>query len=86
MKLSLTETLLPQPPSFSKKKSYEVHQLLGMGTFGKVVVRVYDLFFLTRINLSLMIESNMARPPRTSRGSAARCHGYFWSRGYQARP
>lgn len=38
MKLSLKDALLPQPPSFSKKKAYELHQVLGMGTFGKVVV------------------------------------------------
>jgi len=31
--------LLPQPPSFAKKKFYEVHGVLGRGTFGKVVVR-----------------------------------------------
>ncbi|KIJ28869.1 hypothetical protein M422DRAFT_37157 [Sphaerobolus stellatus SS14] len=37
MKLSLTEALLPQPPSFSKKKNYEVHGVLGTGTFGKVL-------------------------------------------------
>ncbi|KAG6879190.1 hypothetical protein C0992_004493 [Termitomyces sp. T32_za158] len=36
MKLTLSEALLPQPPSFSKKKSYEIHQILGTGTFGKV--------------------------------------------------
>jgi hypothetical protein len=33
------ESLLPQPPSFSKKKTYEIHQVLGTGTFGKVMVR-----------------------------------------------
>lgn len=38
MVLSLTETLLPQPPSFQKKKHYEIHQVLGTGTFGKVMV------------------------------------------------
>ncbi|KAG5642130.1 hypothetical protein DXG03_003580 [Asterophora parasitica] len=36
MKLSLGEALLPQPPSYSKKKSYAIHQVLGTGTFGKV--------------------------------------------------
>ena len=35
---NLTESLLPQPPSFGKKKSYDVQQLLGRGTFGKVMV------------------------------------------------
>ncbi|PSS37194.1 hypothetical protein PHLCEN_2v965 [Hermanssonia centrifuga] len=35
--LSLKETLLPQPPSFQKKKCYEIHQVLGTGTFGKVM-------------------------------------------------
>ncbi|KAI0761678.1 kinase-like domain-containing protein [Trametes elegans] len=35
--LSITESLLPQPPSFQKKKAYELHKILGEGTFGKVV-------------------------------------------------
>lgn len=39
MKLSIQESsLLPQPPSFSKKKNYELHEVLGRGTFGKVIV------------------------------------------------
>lgn len=37
MRLSIKETLLPQPPSFAKKKNYEFHSVLGTGTFGKVV-------------------------------------------------
>lgn len=36
--LSIKDALLPQPPSFYKKKSYEVQDVLGTGTFGKVVV------------------------------------------------
>lgn len=36
--LSLKDALLPQPPSFVKKQLYEVHEVLGTGTFGKVVV------------------------------------------------
>ncbi|KAI6032591.1 Pkinase-domain-containing protein [Pisolithus orientalis] len=35
--LSLKDALLPQPPSFCKKQLYEVHEVLGTGTFGKVV-------------------------------------------------
>lgn len=32
--------LLGQPASFSKKRNYEFHEVLGKGTFGKVVVRL----------------------------------------------
>ena len=35
----LPDGLLPQPPSFQKKKNYEIHKVLGEGTFGKVMVR-----------------------------------------------
>ncbi|KAH9947955.1 Pkinase-domain-containing protein, partial [Amylocystis lapponica] len=35
--LSLKETLLPQPASFAKKKAYEIHKVLGEGSFGKVM-------------------------------------------------
>lgn len=35
--ITLKEALLPQPPSFNKKKNYDVHQVLGTGTFGKVM-------------------------------------------------
>ena len=42
--LSLAETLLPQPASFQKKKNYEIHEVLGEGTFGKVTVRRAALF------------------------------------------
>ncbi|KAJ3773236.1 CAMK/CAMK1 protein kinase [Lentinula raphanica] len=37
MHLSIKDAILPQPPSFVKKKNYEVHQVLGEGTFGKVM-------------------------------------------------
>ncbi|KAF8995951.1 kinase-like domain-containing protein [Cyathus striatus] len=35
--LTIKEALLPQPPSFGKKKYYEMHKVLGTGTFGKVL-------------------------------------------------
>ncbi|KAF8436271.1 kinase-like domain-containing protein [Boletus edulis BED1] len=35
--LSLKDAFLPQPPSFIKKQLYELHEVLGTGTFGKVV-------------------------------------------------
>lgn len=37
--LTVKEALLFQPPSFNKKKNYELHQVLGVGSFGKVLVR-----------------------------------------------
>jgi hypothetical protein len=40
------ESLLSQPPSFSKKKAYETHQVLGTGTFGKVVVIIVLLLII----------------------------------------
>ncbi|THU79251.1 Pkinase-domain-containing protein [Dendrothele bispora CBS 962.96] len=37
MHLSIKDAILPQPPSFVKKKNYEVHEVLGEGTFGQVL-------------------------------------------------
>lgn len=34
---SLKASLLPQPPSFQKKKAYQLHNELGAGAFGKVI-------------------------------------------------
>ncbi|VDB85100.1 unnamed protein product [Peniophora sp. CBMAI 1063] len=34
---AVTEKVLPQPASFNKKKQYEIHEVLGTGTFGKVM-------------------------------------------------
>jgi hypothetical protein len=36
--LSLKDALLHQPPSFGKKRNYEIKAQLGEGTFGKVKV------------------------------------------------
>ncbi|KIJ15823.1 hypothetical protein PAXINDRAFT_168826 [Paxillus involutus ATCC 200175] len=41
--LSLKDALLPQPPSFSKKQRYELHEVLGTGTFGKVVKATWNV-------------------------------------------
>ncbi|KAG1781206.1 kinase-like domain-containing protein [Suillus placidus] len=41
--LSLKEALLPQPPSFVKKQSYEIHEILGSGTFGKVMRATWEV-------------------------------------------
>ncbi|EAU87161.2 CAMK/CAMK1 protein kinase [Coprinopsis cinerea okayama7 len=35
--MTLKEALLPQPPSFMKKRNYELKDTLGEGTFGKVI-------------------------------------------------
>lgn len=36
-KLSIRDHVLPQPESFYKKRAYELHGVLGEGTFGKVI-------------------------------------------------
>ncbi|KAJ7207341.1 kinase-like domain-containing protein [Mycena rebaudengoi] len=41
--LSIKDALLPQPASFYKKKNYEVHDVLGNGTFGKVVHATWNV-------------------------------------------
>jgi calcium/calmodulin-dependent protein kinase I len=35
--MTFGSSLLPQPPSFKKKKNYVLHEELGSGTFGKVI-------------------------------------------------
>lgn len=36
----VTQKVLQQPSSANKKKQYEIHNVLGTGSFGKVVVRL----------------------------------------------
>ncbi len=38
----LKDAFLKQPPSFVKKKTYELHGQLGEGTFGKVLHAAWD--------------------------------------------
>jgi hypothetical protein len=44
--LSLKEAILPQPPSFAKKRNYEIKAQLGEGTFGKVKVGLLPIVIL----------------------------------------
>lgn len=62
MTLSIAESLLPQPPSFQKKKAYEIHKVLGVGTFGKVMVRIrpcgsFNTSFLTPPSAHWLLQS-----------------------------
>lgn len=41
---NLSEALLPQPRSFSKKKNYVLYEILGTGAFGKVMVSISSDF------------------------------------------
>lgn len=43
------EALLPQPPSFNKKRNYEMKEVLGEGAFGKVVVSIRQAPTVLRI-------------------------------------
>ena len=38
----LKDAILPQPPTFSKKKAYDLHTVLGTGTFGKVIQATWN--------------------------------------------
>ncbi|KAI9059591.1 Pkinase-domain-containing protein [Trametes sanguinea] len=51
---SLGETLLPQPPSFQKKKAYEIHKVLGEGTFGKVMHKHDENDFTVEVALKVI--------------------------------
>jgi hypothetical protein len=35
----VSQKVMPQPLSANKKKNYEIHEVLGTGSFGKVMVR-----------------------------------------------
>lgn len=52
--LSLQEKVLPQPSSFFKKKHYEIHDTLGTGSFGKVMVRT-SLYGMSDISLNCFV-------------------------------
>lgn len=45
------ETTLFQPPSFNRKRNYELDQTLGVGTFGKAVVRFLRFHILDDLSL-----------------------------------
>ncbi|KAH7921507.1 Pkinase-domain-containing protein [Leucogyrophana mollusca] len=58
--LSLKDALLPQPPSFVRKQSYEVHEVLGSGTFGKVMRATWNV---PQEQLSISEQGAGASPP-----------------------
>ncbi|KIY53133.1 Pkinase-domain-containing protein, partial [Fistulina hepatica ATCC 64428] len=43
MHLAIKDAILPQPPSFNKKKNYELLDVIGTGTFGKVVKALWHV-------------------------------------------
>lgn len=74
--ITLKEKILPQPPSFSKKTHYEIHGVLGTGTFGKVMVSVPKLLLIIKAYIPYpTVESNMAR---TCISVVASDLGYSW--------
>ena len=69
----LRDSFLPQPPSFSKKKYYEIHKQLGQGSFGKVMVCIlFDIRVIER-ETEWAIESDMACSPWSTHCCEARC-------------
>jgi hypothetical protein len=40
----VSQKVLPQPPSANKKKNYEIQEVLGTGSFGKVMVSLHSSF------------------------------------------
>jgi calcium/calmodulin-dependent protein kinase I len=73
--LSLKETILPQPPSFHRKKHYEIHQVLGTGSFGKVLVSAFSRSLLYIRPLTQFQHATWHVPPSQEsiarRGAAA---------------
>ena len=67
----LKESLLPQPPSFSKKKSYVLHQVLGTGTFGKVIHATWtppkgSQLPITALSAAALVAKQQAQPDAAS--------------------
>ncbi|CAL1696740.1 unnamed protein product [Somion occarium] len=68
---SLKDSLLPQPPSFSKKKFYEIHQVLGKGSFGQVMHATWHVppgqIPIARRGAAVALSPDVHKPPsRTS--------------------
>jgi len=84
----VSQKVMPQPPSANKKKNYEIEEVLGTGSFGKVMVCpvfLGSLADLTQLDparhmahpcLSLYISNGLCR------FSVARCHSRGRLEGY----
>jgi calcium/calmodulin-dependent protein kinase I len=42
----VSQKVMSQPPSANKKKQYEIHEVLGTGSFGQVMVRARRVYTL----------------------------------------
>ncbi|KAF8186260.1 kinase-like domain-containing protein [Pholiota molesta] len=78
MMKTFSHSLLPQPPSFVKKKSYDFHEVLGNGSFGKVVkatwhvpvdqVKTAERGAVAELEASLSTKKGTSRPPSPNPG------------------
>ena len=71
---SVKNALSATPVSFSKKKNYELHETLGEGTFGQVVVRtvILDVFMHGMLTLGPLARY-LVRASRTNLHSRTWC-------------
>ncbi|KAF8186263.1 kinase-like domain-containing protein [Pholiota molesta] len=78
MMKTFSHSLLPQPPSFVKKKSYDFHEVLGNGSFGKVVkatwhvpvdqVKTAERGAVAELEASLSTKKGTSQPPSPNPG------------------
>ena len=57
----VSQKVMSQPPSANKKKQYEIHEILGTGSFGRVMVRARRVY-----TLKVSIKKSNPFPPTSS--------------------